>query len=192
MQGGLAHGLLASGAGGGSMKFLAGVLASLVIFGCGVLSMVFGMPQPYITRAVDKSELSGIWTLPADTEASMDAFVRRSPHWPAVAPWRSMTLSADNSCRVELALEWLSRMGYAGVSPQVAPPGVISSCAWHLGEFASVDGKPVPAVSIAVKSGEYNGGGYLYINEENGGLTLWTFIGDPDDFRTLDFRKSGP
>lgn len=173
------------------MRSLAGVLASLVIFGCGIVRTVFGTPQPYITRAVAQSELLGTWTSTARSEASMDAFVRRSANSSAVAPWRSMTLGADNLCRVQLALDWLGVMRSSGPSTPVAPSGVASSCTWHLGEFANVDGRLVHAISIVVESREYNGGGYLYINEEDGGLTLWTFIGDADDFSTLDFRKGG-
>ncbi len=173
------------------MRIISSVLISLVIFGCGIMSVIFGSPQPYIHRDVKTSELLGTWTVTAESAAKQDAGIERFPGWRAMVPWRSMTLTGDHSCQVNLEPKWLGEHEISGLATAEASHAALASCKWELTTLSSVEDKNVTGLRVdAGTLGQAPIGADFYIDEDNGGLVLWNFIGDPDDFVTLDYRKS--
>lgn len=175
------------------MKVILSIATIAIIYGCGILSLVFDLPERYIDREVKTGEMIGTWSITSDSEAEVNQFVQKYPEWGISAPWKSITLNGDGSCNVKLEISWLSG---TSVSPTDAySKSVISndiiSCAWGLAKNENLSGKMSPVIKLALEyPGNYGARYSLYIVEENGELILWNFIGDPDDFRTQDFVKS--
>ncbi len=173
------------------MRFLLGIFISLVVFGCGIMSVIFGMPQPYIQRDVNNSELVDTWTVTAESAAQEDAFIARHPTWSATVPFRAMSLSSDGTCKVDIETKWRGDQGVSELPTAKTGQDSLPSCTWELASIPSVENTNVTGIVIDCGMvGQAPLGAHLFINEENGGLTLWNFIGDPDDFITLDYRKS--
>lgn len=172
------------------MKIFIGLATLVIVYGCGILSFVFDQPERYIAREVITGEMLGTWSITPDSEAEVTQFVQKYPDWGVPAPWKSITLNEDGSCDVKLEIGWL---GAASVSPTESySKSVISnditSCSWGLAKDENTSGKTSSVVKLALEYlGNYSALYSLYIVEENGGLILWNFIGDPDDFRMQDF-----
>jgi hypothetical protein len=168
------------------MKYLATTAAFVVMWGCGILSLIFDSPDRYIDREVRPQEMTGTWKIIPTGETEVDAWVMEEPDWGIYLPWKAMSLNEDGSCSVAIEPGWL-RAAHADKAA-----GDLLSCAWKLSEIDNLDGEPVPGLELDLKyPGNYDMLYSLYLYEENGELVLWNFIGDPDDFQTQDFVKSG-
>lgn len=169
------------------MKFFSTLAAFAVVFGCGILSAIFGLPKRYIERDVKAEELVGTWNVTPDSESDVNDFVKRFPDWGASAPWKTMVINSDGTCIVEVQIAWLSHisdLSHAGANNRLP-------CLWRLTRDSSLDGDKVPVIKLDFEyPNDYEMGDYsLYIFEENGELIIWGFIGDPDNFRPQDFVK---
>ena len=51
------------------------VASLLIVFGCGILSAIFGLPERYIERDVTAEEMVGTWNVTPDSEADVNDFV---------------------------------------------------------------------------------------------------------------------
>ncbi len=159
------------------MRFISSICVVFMIFGC-TIGGVLGNPQRYIHREVSNSELVGTWRATADSIEEQSAFSRTYPDWPASVQWSSMTLNDDGTCRLTIEPLWRGENGQQYEQPD---------CMWKVTKAWAVENTSELAVVVSF---EDFGKSSLYIYEENGGLTLWSFIGDPDDWDMLDFRKS--
>lgn len=167
------------------MKFISPIASLYIVLGCGILSAIFGLPERYIERDVKPEEMVGTWSITSDSETDVNDFVREFPDWGASAPWKTFTLNSDGSCKLEFEDDWLGK----SYSNDVISNS-ITSCSWNLAMEENLSGKTSPVLKLEI---EYPNNHYmmysLYIFEENSELTLWDFIGDPDDFYPQDFVK---
>jgi hypothetical protein len=182
------------------MKSLVASGSIFIFFGCGILSLIFGLPDRYIKRDVKIQEIAGEWRITKESENKLIEFRDAFPHWPAIAPWKAIQLNADGTCKVKLEMQWLPNFENSppGVPHEDIPNDVLKNnilaCSWKITEidgFSDSGNKAVPAIDISINypdSGTYNYS--LYIYEEKDILILWNFIGDPDDFVPQDFTKT--
>jgi hypothetical protein len=167
------------------MKFIAAVASLSIFFACGIMSVIFGMPERYIERDVTPEEMVGVWTVTSDSEADVKEFMERFPGWVAFTPWKTITLNADGTCSVESDLNWMDEEHTSETLPYR-----IISCSWQLGKQENLNGKQSPILEWDLEYSNNQGSmRSLYLYEENGKLILWNFIGDPDDFRVQDFVR---
>ncbi len=162
------------------MRLLSTIAMFAIVLGCGIISAIFGDPQPYIQREVSRTELVGAWQATPQSAAYKNQFTHEHPDWPITTPWRTMVLNPDGSCQVTIEPGWRG---------STRPEYTLSSCTWDLSSHPNIDEKPVTSLHMAIDG---FGESWLYVYEENGGLTLWDFIGDADDFATLDYRHLQP
>jgi hypothetical protein len=169
------------------MKFLSAFVSVFIVFGCGILSAIFDLPERYIERDVALEEMVGTWKITSDSEADVKAFVTRVSGWGIYMylPFTILTLNDDGTCTAEHEANWLDEAHSSDTSIVRT-----TSCFWDLAKEENLSDKISPVIKLDF---EYsNPGGRkqsLYIYEENGELIVWSFIGDPDDFRTQDFVK---
>jgi len=173
------------------MKFILGIVTLGIIFGCGIMSVIFGLPNHYIERAVKADELVGTWNITAESEDSVNEFVKKLPDWSINPPWKTITLNSDGTCLVKLETGWLGDYAY----PNDVITNNITSCSWELGTERSLadteaNGKDVPAVKFILDyPNNFSMDLSLSIYEENEELILWDLIGDPDDFNLQEYKK---
>ena len=164
------------------MKYISTIASLFIIFGCGILSAIFGLPERYIERDVKVEEMVGTWNVTSDSEADVNTWINHHWDWGIGAPWKSFTLNEDGSCKVEFQDEWLSSSDLATSD--------ITSCTWNLAKEENLSDKISPVLKFNF---EYSDEGTAifssYLFEENSRLIVWNFIGDPDDFITQDFVK---
>ncbi|MBK9926162.1 MAG: hypothetical protein IPP66_12825 [Anaerolineales bacterium] len=182
------------------MKSSLGFGFIFIFLGCGILSLLFDVPNRYITREVQTQELAGEWRIKQESEERLQKFRDTFPDWPDLAPWKTIRLNNDGTCQVKLEIQWLPN--YKDSPPEIShseiPNDVLTNnilaCSWEISTtngITSEGNKDVPSVKISIEypnnySRTYN----LYIYEENEDLILWNFIGDPDDFVPQDFVKT--
>src|SRR6266498_2905065 len=53
------------------MKLLSAFVSTSIIFGCGILSVIFGLPERYIERDITPEEMVGTWNITSDSEADV-------------------------------------------------------------------------------------------------------------------------
>jgi hypothetical protein len=168
------------------MKLLSAFVSIFIFFGCGILSVIFDLPERYIERDVTQEEMVGTWNITSDSEADVREFVAKFSDWDAYMPFTSLTLNDDGTCSGEYKANWLDEVASSDIS-------IIrtTSCSWDLLKEENLSGKLSPVIRLGFEySNNSKGGGLpLYVYEENDELILWSFIGDPDDFRTQDFVK---
>jgi hypothetical protein len=167
------------------MKFFS-IIASLVtVFGCGIMSFIFDLPERYIERDVKTKELVGTWNITPESEVDVNNFIKKFPDWGGFAPWKTFTLNGDGSCSIEIYAAWLGD-SYSNDEPTVKT----TSCNWNLAKEENLSNKISPVVELSFSYSGSNGQMWsFYIYEENSKLILWSFIGDADDFRPQDFVK---
>jgi hypothetical protein len=166
------------------MKFFSAVASFFIIFGCGIMNVIFELPERYIEREVSVEEMIGTWNVTSDGESRVNNFVKTYPEWGASAPWKTFTLKSDGSCNVELKNDWLGDFHSALAAKSM------TSCSWSLAKEENLSNKMSPVLKLAFEySKNYSAKFSLYIFEENGKLIVWDFIGDPDDFLPQDFIK---
>lgn len=167
------------------MKSFSAFVSIFIAFGCGILSVIFELPERYIERDVKAEEMVGTWNITSDSEADVKEFAKKFQGWDAYMPFTSITLSADGTCNAQYQANWLDEV----VSNDISIIRT-TSCSWNVAKEENLSDKISPVVELDF---EYaNGYGRiqsLYIYEENNELVIWSFIGDPDDFRTQDFVK---
>jgi hypothetical protein len=153
------------------MRFVLGIVVALVMFGCGIMSLIFGFPDRYIKRDVQVSELVGTWNITAESKSRMqDA----EPYTGLAIPYEYIKLNHDGTCKVDLENTRLS-------------------CSWELTKVPGLESKQVPGITLDFHEGDDyvpDTDYYLYLFEENDELILWTVIDDPDDFNLQEFKKS--
>jgi hypothetical protein len=166
------------------MKFIAAVASLSIFFGCGILSVIFGLPERYIERDVTPEEMVGTWNITSESETDVKEFIGRFPSWVAYTPWKTITLNSDGSCNVESDLNGLGEVHTNDSLDKII------SCSWKVGKEENLSGKQSPVLEWDLEYSNNQGSlRSLYIYEENGKLILWNFIGDPDEFRVQDFVK---
>jgi len=166
------------------MKFFSSVVSLLIIFGCGIMTVLFGLPERYIERDVNMDEMVGTWSVTPESESYVNSWVNRHYDWGIIAPWRSFMLNGDGSCKIEIQTDWLD------ASYSKLPTANMTSCSWTLDKERNPSNKISPVLELTIEYPNNYGGIFsLYIFEENGGLIVWNFIGDPDDFLPQDFVK---
>ena len=164
------------------MKFISTLTSLSIIFGCGILSLIFGLPERYIERNVKTEEMVGTWSITPDSESEVNDFLQRYPSWGASAPWEAFTLNGDGTCNLKLKTDWL------GDSYSDLNEDSVISCSWDLATEKNLSDKWTPVLELDLEYSNNYGALYsLYIYEENGKLIIWDFIGDPDDFHPQDF-----
>jgi len=162
------------------MKFFLAIVSLLVIFGCGIMSLIFGLPERYIERDVKMNEMVGIWNITPDSEADIKEFVKKFPGWDAYMPLKTITLNDDGTCNIE----------FDEIHSIYTTTNNIISCSWDLGKERNLSDKISPILELDFEYSNNHGSmRSLYIYEEDNNLIIWGFIGDPDDFRTQDFVK---
>lgn len=167
------------------MKFIAAISLLSIFFGCGIMSVVFGMPERYIERDVSTAEMIGTWNITSDSEADVKEFVKKFPGWVAYMPFTSITLNGDGTCSAAYQANWLNEAESSDTSVVHT-----TSCSWDLAKEENLSDKISPVIEVDFEFSTNHGMiQSLYIYEENGELIVWSFIGDPDDFRTQDFVK---
>ena len=167
------------------MKFFSIIASLVIVFGCGIMNVIFELPERYIERDVKAEEMVGIWNIAPDSEVDVNNFIEKFPDWDGFAPWKTFTLNSDGSCSVELDTAWLGD----SYSNDVAVVKT-TSCNWNLAKQENLSNKISPVLELGFDYPDSNGlMTSLYIYEENSKLILWGFIGDPDDFRPQDFVK---
>jgi hypothetical protein len=168
------------------MKLMSAFVSISMIFGCGIMSVIFGLPERYIERDLTPEETVGTWNITSDSEADVREFVAKFSDWDAFMPFTSLTLNGDGTCSGEYKANWLDEVASSDISLIRT-----TSCSWHLVKEENLSGKISPVIRLDFEySNNSRGGGLpLYAYEENDELILWSFIGDPDDFRTQDFIK---
>ena len=167
------------------MKFFSIIASLVIVFGCGIMNVIFGLPERYIERDVKAEEMVGIWNITPDSEFDVNEFIKKFPDWSGFAPWKTFTLNSDGSCSVELDTVWLGDSYFTDV-----PVVNTTSCNWNLAKQENLSNKISPVLELSFDYPDSNGlMTSLYIYEENIKLILWGFIGDPDDFRPQDFVK---
>ncbi len=168
------------------MKFVLGIVGALVIFGCGILEMIFGFPQMYIQREIQASEFVGTWNITPYGEANVEEWMKTSPDWGIEAPWKSMTLNSDGTCEVKFESAWL-------LQKTALPTNTIALdmliCSWKLSKIWNIDNDEVTGVILGDLDNDLDPYEF-YIFEENGELMLWNLVGYVDHFRTQQFTKS--
>jgi hypothetical protein len=170
------------------MKLLIVFVSISMIFGCGILSVIFGLPERYIEREITPEEVVGTWNITSDSESDVSDFVAKFPDWNAYMPFTSLTLNGDGTCSGEYRANWLDEVGSGDLSMIRT-----TSCSWDLVKEENLSAKISPVIRLAFRytnNPDPGGGLPLYIYEESDELILWNFIGDPDDFRTQDFMKA--
>jgi hypothetical protein len=176
---------------------ISGIAMLLIFFGCGITSLIFGLPERYIQRDLTSDELIGTWTVTPRSEAAVNEFVRQSPSWGMSAPWKTITLNKDSSCTGKFEITWLKDVNAMPTDfprPRYSNDFIANnmiSCSWNLTKDTNLSGKLSPIVELDFEyPHNYSMRYSLYIYEENEKLILWDFIGDPDDFRPQDFVKT--
>jgi hypothetical protein len=167
------------------MKFFSAIGSLSILFGCGIMSLIFGLPERYIERDVKADEMVGTWNVTPDSEADVNKFVGTFPDWGATAPWKTFTLNNDGSCIVEIKNDWLGNF-YSDLATVN-----MTSCSWNLAREKNLSDKISPVLELEFGYPDNYGTALfsLYIFEENGKLITWNFIGDADDFLPQDFVK---
>ena len=167
------------------MKLLSALVSVSIIFGCGILNVIFGLPERYIQRDVTPEEMVGTWEITSDSEADVKEFVAKFSDWDAYMPFTDITLNGDGTCSADYKANWLDE---TNLSEQSAIHTTL--CSWDLAKEENLSGKWSPVIKLHFRfSNDYGRIQSLYIYEENSELIIWSFIGDPDDFRTQDFVK---
>jgi hypothetical protein len=182
------------------MKSLLAIGSVFLFFGCGILSFIFGLPDRYIKRDIETQELAGEWKMTPESEAELNKFRETFPDWPDFAPFKTIQLNSDKTCRVKLEIQWLPNYenSPSGIPPEDIPNDVLTNnilaCSWKITKtsgFSDSGNKEVRDIEILISyPNNYDRTYSLFIYEENNALILWTFIGDPDDFVPQDFLKS--
>jgi hypothetical protein len=175
------------------MRFLAAVATLSLVLGCGIMSVIFGLPDRYVHREVQAGEMVGTWQITAKSEDDVNQFVKEFPDWHIMVPLTALTLNADGNCSMNLEPGWSG-----GGNSDPATTSTLS-CAWQLAKenvLSDTDTDDKTTTVLRLGSIDTQNGYYpeysLYIYEENGRLILWNFIGDPDDFVPQDFAKVKP
>jgi hypothetical protein len=168
------------------VKLLSAFVSISMIFGCGIMSVIFGLPERYIEREMTPEEMVGTWNITSESETDVREFVAKFSDWDAYMPFTSLTLNGDGTCSGEYRANWLDEVASTDIS-------IIhtTSCSWDLLKEENLSGKisPVVRLSFEYSNNSQGGGLALYVYEENDELIIWNFIGDPDDFRTQDFVR---
>lgn len=168
------------------MRFILLTAGFLVIFGCGILEMIFGFPQMYIQRDVQAKELVGKWNITSYGETNVEEWIKTSPDWGIEAPWKSMTLNSDGTCEVQFESAWLLRktpLPIDAIVPDMLP------CSWELSKIRNIDNDKVTGVILGDLNNDLDPYEF-YVFEENGELILWNLVGYVDHLRTQQFTKS--
>jgi hypothetical protein len=63
------------------MKLLPALVSVFIVFGCGILSVIFDLPERYIERDVTPEEMVGTWNIISDSEADVREFVAKFSDW---------------------------------------------------------------------------------------------------------------
>jgi hypothetical protein len=169
------------------MKTFFGVATFLIVCGCGIMSLIFDLPERYIQRDVKPEEIIGTWSVTAESESDINDFAKTFPDWGVSIPWKTIAIDADGTCTVQLEISWL---GTENTLPSDVLSNNMVSCTWNLTEGDNMSGNTSPVIEFDFEYPDnYSMRYYLYIFEENEKLILWNFIGDPDDFRPQDFVK---
>jgi len=183
------------------MKLISLFLFLLLLFTCGIGDALGGIdiPQRYIERQVNHTELVGTWNLTTDSENNIQSYDLSSdiPHHPN--PWKSITLNDDGTCHVDFESSWNTW------GDDLGKPSTLAACTWKLDTLTGYDKdlspKAVPGVSVRFEYFVASTNSYevydfdSYIAEENNQLILWNFVGDITDsavgFIFQDFKKAG-
>lgn len=166
------------------MKFFSAVASLFIVLGCGIMSVIFELPERHIERDVKIEELVGTWKVTPESESDVNSWVNQQPDWGIVSPWKTFTLNGDGSCKVELQANWLGDF-YADLATKS-----MNSCSWKLEKEKNLSDNTSPVLKLDFEyPGNYTAMFSLHLFEEDGKLILWNFIGDPDDFVTQDFVK---
>ena len=133
----------------------------------------------YLHRTVQPAELVGRWM---GTPFAMESLRYAGYKTHLDAKEHRLLLNADGSCRAETVVN------PSEASPDGAGAWVSASmpCRWRLG----TDGEhqTLELMVSAASGGDRRLS--FYFDEEDGGITLWQFAGDPDAWKYMEFRKS--
>jgi hypothetical protein len=166
------------------MKFFSTVALLSIVLGCGIMSVIFGLPERYVERDVRLEELVGAWKVTPESESDVNSWINQQPDWGIKAPCKTFILNSDGSCKVEIQPDWLGDF-YSDLATNN-----MVSCSWKLDKEKNLSDKISPVLKLDFEyPNNYNAMFSLYVFEENSELILWVFIGDADDFLPQDFIK---
>ena len=89
------------------MKIILGFATFLFVYGCGIMSLFFELPERCIQRDVKPEEMVGTWNVTAESEADVNDFLKTFSDWGASIPWKTMRVNADGTCNVQIETGWL-------------------------------------------------------------------------------------
>jgi hypothetical protein len=151
---------------------LAFAVLMTVATGC---SRLIGTPDRHVTLAPSRAELEGVWGI------NMPAGEVGKPNGLDMLPGRAtvLALSQDGGCDL------------SGTNPDA---GAAPRCRWTLGA-ATVSvhhvERLVPAVVLTLQDEKgQNEVRELYIYRDKAGLLLWSYDGDPDYRRYIEYRPA--
>jgi len=141
-----------------------------------------------------------MWKVTRESEDELNKFRDTFPHWPGLAPFKTIQLNKDRTCGITIEIAWLPNYENSppGIHSEAIPEDVLTnnilSCSWGITKtqgFSDSGNKEVSVIEIITNyPNNYSRTYSLFIYEENDLLIFWTFIGDPDDFVPQDFVKS--
>jgi hypothetical protein len=161
-----------------AMKTISMILTAGILWGCGILSLLFPVPERYISRDIKPEELFGLWQLTAESQTQIMEFETHFPSFGIDAPWQAITLRDGNTCQVQ----WLSN--YKAYEKNLL------ICSWQIANIGGLSNQDALGIEISFEYYDNHSRWYsLYIFEESNELSLWKFIGDPDDAIIQEFKK---
>jgi hypothetical protein len=173
------------------MKYITGVTILAVMMGCGILNVIFDVPENYVHRDVQNNELVGTWKITPQSETDLKQFLHDFSGWGSNAPWETIKLNNDGTCEVKLIPDWLSKEGGWDYTENVLINNMLS-CTWQ--QSSSLwypEDHVAKGIQFNLKYADYSiNYFYLYVNEAEGEMVLWTFYGDADDFNSQEYKKA--
>jgi hypothetical protein len=172
------------------MKSILGIGSVFIFLGCGIMTVIFGLPERYIERDVQLQELVGKWQITPDSEKDLIEFQEKFPDLNDLAvPWKTIQLNEDGTCQLTLENKWTSKPSNSSSGTSQDIPDKDIACSWKTAKVSAITNENVPGIEISTDpSGRYGHPLYIYEDEDKT-LILWNFIGDPDDFTPQDFIK---
>lgn len=171
--------------------FLVPSLVLALLPGCDGL---FGQPGRHIDRSISRSELLGPWSA---TASSIERLKRLGYRDHVGADDHRFELRENGSCRFQSFPHYAGPDAVVEVAGQIPLPGYMSveaGCSWRLVSdriYWLNRERQVPVVEFQMSSrrAPIMMSVRFYIDERDGRLLLWDYIGDPQEERYIDFVR---
>lgn len=171
------------------------VFAQLAVFallpGCDEL---FGLPERHLERSVSRSELVGLWSA---TAGSMEVLKRAGYRDHVSVDDHRFELREDGSCSFRSFPHYAGPQAVVEVAGRIPVPGYISveaGCSWRVVSdriYVLNKERQVPVVELRMSSrrAPILMSARFSVDERDGRLLLWDYVGDPEEERYIDFVR---